>query len=69
MFENMQIEHVHLLLNMQKCSCKICNFGNLVILAILHICYKCAHAIYKLAILQFVTCNSHKLEIYMFIIL
>jgi hypothetical protein len=31
----MQIEHVHLLVNMQKCTCKICNFGNLVIL---HIC-------------------------------
>jgi hypothetical protein len=33
--ENMQIEHVHLLVNMQKCTCNICNFGNLVIL---HIC-------------------------------
>jgi hypothetical protein len=73
----MQIEHVHLLVNMQKCTCKICNFDNLVIL---HICkhefviwviiiilnweafnfiifeiYKCAHAIYELAILKFIT--------------
>jgi hypothetical protein len=31
----MQIEHVHLLVNMQKCTSKICYFGNLVIL---HIC-------------------------------
>jgi hypothetical protein len=31
----MQIEHVHLLVNMQKCTCKICNFSKLVIL---HIC-------------------------------
>jgi hypothetical protein len=31
----MQVEHVHLLVNIQKCTHKICNFGNLVIL---HIC-------------------------------
>jgi hypothetical protein len=33
--ENMQIDNEHLLVNMQTCTCKICNFGNLVIL---HIC-------------------------------
>jgi len=56
----MQIEHVHLLVNMQKCPCKICNFGNLVIL---HICK------HVLAILVFLHICKHVFAILVIIII
>jgi hypothetical protein len=54
----MQIERVHLLVNMQKCTCKICNFGNLVIF------HNCKHEFVILVIIIILN-----LEAFNFIIL